>query len=526
MESHALTQQDGSLLAVRMHWQASSEGGASPGQKTAVHVGQLSAIYAPGLLTELRAYFSQAWGSQDQAQTASNAAHVETQEEALSSRSAGGIGRVSGMTAGARSTDSTEASLGYALNDAPSQSGVREEGTAPLVESRMLPPAWLTGGVALSASVLSLQLGVLSSPGARAEAILVSVERCTVHLGTYRPSARPGSLLAQLLSLHKQALPGEGLRVALSGIQLCVATCWLHAASQAGDPEAVLAAAGAEAISEPMDFLALVSPTEAALASSSASENPETPSSWVASAAVSPVSMQLSGMQLAALLAAALGVQAEIRTGFSQPLKERMWTQSAQVDRQPAIWLTGAAFQMRGLWLMHSPAGAVQHAAKLGGWQSDGQPASICQAGTIAVALQSSEAQAGMAVTVREPMLAAGLDLQLSIPMVELSAGELPSPPAALQPEGAFPDVQAHHQQLRSGKASGSASANEPSMLFIHNIQIHLTSSSVQGDSDGSHVATTIDSASFGICPSQLATLVKTFPIIELTHILFVYAPL
>ena len=196
-----------------MHWQASSEAGAVPGQKIAVHVGQLSATYAPGLLTELRAYFSQTWGSQDQAQTTSYAAHAETQEEALSSRSAG-VGRVPGMTAGARSTDNTEASLRYAVKEAPSQSGISEEGSAQSVDSCILEPAWLTGGVALSASVLSLQLGGLSSPGARAEAFLVSVERCTVHLGTYRPSARPGSLLAQLLSLHKQALPGGGLRVA------------------------------------------------------------------------------------------------------------------------------------------------------------------------------------------------------------------------------------------------------------------------------------------------------------------------
>ena len=138
----------------------------------------------------------------------------------------------------------------------------------------------------------------------------------------------------------------------------------------------MLAAAGAEAILEPTDFLALVSPAAAALASLNASETQETTSSWVASATVSPVSMQLSGVQLAALLAAALGVQAEIKTGSSQPLKERMWTQSAHVNGQPATWLTGAAFQMNRLWLMHSPAGAVQHAAKLGGWQSDGSSGS------------------------------------------------------------------------------------------------------------------------------------------------------
>lgn len=510
VESPALTQQDGSLLAARMHWQAGSEGGAAPGQKVAVHVGQLSAIYAPGLLSELRAYSSQAWDFQDQAQTSSNAAHMETQEEALSSRPARSIGRVLAMEAGARSTDSTEALLGYVENKAPSQSGVSEEGLGPLLESRMLPSAWLTGGIALSASVLSLQLGVLSSPGALAEAFLVIIERCTMHVGAYRPSARPGSLLAQLLSLHKQAHPVAGLRVALSCIQLCVATRWLHAASRAGEPEAVLAGAGAEAFSEPIDFLALVTPTAAAPASLSGSENQETPSSWVASAAFSPVSMQLSGLQLTALLAAALAVQAEIRTGFSQPLNEHLWTQPAQADRQPATWLTGAALSMTGLWLMHSPAGAVQHASKLGDWQSDSQPASICQAGTVAVSLQSSEARAGIAFTVQEPMLAASPDLHLSIPIVELLAGELPLPTAAPQSKGASSDVPALHQQLCSGEASGSASENEPSMLYINNIQIHVTSSSVQGDRGGSHIAMTTDSASFGICPSQLATLVKT----------------
>lgn len=306
VESPALTQQDGTLLAMRVHWQAGSEGGAGPGQKIAVNVGQLVAAYAPGLLTELRIYLSKAWSFQDPTQTASSAAHAEDdpQQKELPNRSAGSMSRVQTVIAGARSTDSTEASLRHDEGEESLQS---EKSKNQLLETRTLPPAWLTGGIVLSASMLSLQLGVLSSPGIQAEAFVVSIQRCSMHLGPYKPSARPGSLLGELFSLHKQPLPGTGLRMVLSGLQLSVVTRWLHAASRAGEAEAVLMAAGAEAVSEPIDLLALVTPIAAAVAADSESERQDASDSWVASAAVSPVSMQVSEMQLAAVIAAAQG---------------------------------------------------------------------------------------------------------------------------------------------------------------------------------------------------------------------------
>ena len=491
---------------MRMHWQAGSEGETAPGQKVAVHVGQLFVCYAPGLLSQLAAYFSPASSSQDPKKTASVAARAHDHPEANTppSMPVSSMSRVQTPAAGSAPTNSTEASLGHDEAKAPSQ---RDETMAPPSQSRMLPPSWLTGGIALSASVLSLQLGALSSPGTQAAAFLVVVERCSMHLGPYKPSARPGSLLGKLFSLHKQAPPGAGLRMALSGIRPCAATRWLPAASRAGDAEAVLRAAGAEAVSDPIDLLALVTPAAAALAADSGSGSPKDPDGWVLSAALSPVSMQLSGMQLAAASAAAQALQAEIWAGFSGPLQERMWTQHVQVDAQPATWLTGAAVIVRGLWLMHSPAGASQHAADPGRQHSDSQPGSICHAESIAVNVQSSVAHAGVSVTVRDPALAAGPDLQLRIPVVELSVEGLPSPPAAVQ-SGQCSQA-GDYQPPSSGKGGEPAPADKLPLLYIHNIQTHLSSISSPGDRDGLRISTTLESASFGMCSSQLAALVR-----------------
>lgn len=510
VESPALTQQDGTLLAMRVHWQAGSEGGAGPGQKIAVNVGQLVAAYAPGLLTELRIYLSKAWSFQDPTQTASSAAHAEDdpQQKELPNRSAGSMSRVQTVIAGARSTDSTEASLRHDEGEESLQS---EKSKNQLLETRTLPPAWLTGGIVLSASMLSLQLGVLSSPGIQAEAFVVSIQRCSMHLGPYKPSARPGSLLGELFSLHKQPLPGTGLRMVLSGLQLSVVTRWLHAASRAGEAEAVLMAAGAEAVSEPIDLLALVTPIAAAVAADSESERQDASDSWVASAAVSPVSMQVSEMQLAAVIAAAQGVQAEIRTSSTEPMQERLTTQLAQVDAKPATWLTGATLRMRGLWLMHSPGGAAQHAAKTDSWQSDSQLASICHAETIAVSLHSSAAQAGVSVIVREPTLAASPDLQLSIPIVELSVKEVPLQTAATESKGGHSDGNAQILQPPIVAAKLPAQADEQPILYIYNIQTQVTSSSVQGIRNGLQVVISLESASFGMCTPQLASLVRQF---------------
>ena len=510
VESPALTQQDGRLLAMRVHWQAGSEGGAGPGQKIAVHVGQLFAAYAPGLQTQLMTYLSEVWIIQDPTQTASSAAHAHdhAQQEAAPGSFVGSMSKVQTMTAGAGASDSTKASLGHDEGQGPSQS---DDSPTQLLASRASPPAWLTGGITLSASVLSLQLGVLSSPGTQAEAFLVSVERCSVHLGPYKPSARPGSLLGELFSLHKQPLPGAGLRVALSGIQLSLATRWQHAASRAGEADAALMAAGAVAVSEPIDLLALVTPVAAA--ADSESEKQEASDSWVVSAAVSPVSMRLSGTQLAAVVGAAQAAQAEFKSGLSEPVQEYSLPQPVQADMQPATWLTGAAVHMRGLWLMHSPGGAAQHAAKLDAWQSDSRPASICHAETIAVSMQSSAAQSGVSVTVRQPTLAASPDLQLSIPIVELSLEEVPLPPAASESEGGLPEGDAHTllQPTAVEMDVPAQAANEHPILYTDNVQIQMSSSSAQGDRTGLQIATTIESVSFGMCPSQLTSMVRPF---------------
>jgi len=513
VESPALTQQDGQPLAMRVHWQLGTDSDVAPGHKVAIHMGQLFASYAPGFLTEVQAYFSQVWASQDTTEPGCSVAptHDTLQGEGSSGQQESSSGATEGMTAEARLTGRAQATN----HQTSSRFSQTSEQPAQNAESNTAPPAWLTGGTALSASVLSLQLGILSSQGTQAEAFLLSVDRCSMHLGPFKPSARPGSLLAELFSLQKQALSGTGLRVALSGVQLCAATHWMHAASRAGEAEAVLMATGAEAVSGPLDLLALVSLTPAAGQPDNISERQEALDSWILSAALSPVSMQLSGLQLAAVSAAAQGVQAESRTGFSKPLQERVQPLPSREDTQRARWLTGAALHVKGLWLMYSPAGAAQHVSKLNEWQNRSQQASICQADIVMVSAQSAAAQACVSVSVRQPMLAANPGVQLNIPIVELSAERWPSLTAARHSDGAPPKTEKQDLQRSSGGTVSPAAADCLPLLYVHDIQTCLSSSSMPQHKGEMQLATTVDTASFGICPLQLELLVRPLHLIR-----------
>jgi len=514
VESPALAQQDGQPLAMRVHWQLGTDSDAAPGQKIAIHMGQLFASYAPGFLTELQAYLSQAWASQDPTETGFSLAptHDTLKGEGSSSHQESSRGATEGVTAEAKLTGRTQANPVPQKSSRFSQTSIQ---SAQNAESSMAPPAWLTDGTALSASVLSLQLGVLSSQGTQAEAFLLSIDRCSMHLGPFKPSARPGSLLAALFSLQKQALSGTGLRVALSGIQLCAATHWMHAASRAGEAEAVLMATGAEAVSEPLDLLALVSPTPAAGQLDNTSERQEALGSWISSATLSPVSMQLSGLQLAVVSAAAQGLHAEISTGFSEPLQERIQPLPSREDTQRARWLTGVALHVKGLWLMYSPAGATQHVSELNDWQSRSQQASICQADIVMVSAQSAAAQACVSVSVRQPMLAASPGVQLNIPIVELSAERWHSLAAACHSDGAPPKTEEQDLQRSSGGTVSPAAADCLPLLYVHDIQICLSSSSMPQHKGEMQLATTVKTASFGMCLSQLELLVRPLHLIR-----------
>ena len=383
-----------------------------------------------------------------------------------------------------------------------------EEQTAQGSESHLAPPAWLTGGIVLSASALSLQLALLSSQAARASALCVSIERCSVHLGPLKPAARPGSLLAQLFSVQKQALPRTGLRASLSGVQLSVAAQWRHAACRAGEAEAVLAAAEALPVSDPVDVLALVNTTAPTETAGETPESEQSLDSWVLSAAVSPVKFQLSGLQLAAAMAAAQGAQAEIARGFLHSQSP----EPPQIDHgreQQVTWLSGAAGRVTGLWLLHSPTGAAQLAAKLDNGPCDSQLASICSADTIELSARSAAGKARLSATVRELTLAAGPGMQLDVPVLEVGADSWPSSAAACQSEADTLSREAQPSDISHPQAAHASASLELPVLYLQDISVSTNTSSAMDDKVGATIAISLDAATFAMSPQQQALLVS-----------------
>ena len=457
VESPALTQQDGRPLALRMQWQAGSDHQTLADQKLAIHVGQLYAGYAPGLLIELRTYTRQAWCPQEPPQT------------------------------GSRAADASE----------PAQEKGQPD---PASKNHLAAPAWLTGGITLDASALSLQLVALSSQADSAQALAVSIDRCSLHLGALKPSARPGSLLAQLFSLQKQSLPSNGLRMALSGVQLWVASRWVHSANRAGQAEDVFKAAGAQAVSESFDILALSNPTAPAEASEAGSDDVIDAGSWVLLAAASHVSVQLSCLQLAAAIAAAQGVSGEMSRSFQQPLQQRLQPQAAGGSGQQAAWLTGVALRVSCLWLMHSPAGAAQLASKLGDWRKHSEAASICRADAIDVSANSATAQARLSISIKLPTLAVGPGVQLDIPLVELSTQHRPLEAAAAQSSANSQRAEAETRESSRSQSSALPAGEELPVLYMHSVQLCAT---------GANTAISLESATFGLSYGQVTLLVS-----------------
>lgn len=506
VESPALTQQDGQSLALRVHWQAAAEVRALAEQKIAVHLGQLYASYAPGLLTELRAYLIQAWSPQEPRMPGSSPPDAADTQRT-------GARFSSPALLDSRGADRT---AGYVLNEdvvgspfsTESGSGDQrgEEQTAQGSESHLSPPAWLAGGIALSASALSLQLALLSSQAAAASALCVSIERCSVHLGPLKPAARPGSLLAQLFSLQKQALPRIGLRASLSGVQLSVATQWRHAACRAGEAEAVLVAAEALPVSDPVDVLALVNTTPPRETAGETPESEQASGSWVLSAAVSPLNVQLSGLQLAAGMAAAQGAQAEIARSFLSQLPKPPKIDDGR--EQQVTWLSGAAVRVTGLWLLHSPLGAAQLAAKLGNRLCDSQLASISSAETIELSAQSTAGKACLSATIREPTLAAGPGMQLDIPVLEVGAHSWPPSAAACQSEADTLSREAQPTDSSHPQAAHASASPELPVLYLQDMAVSTNTSSAMDDDFGGTIAISLDAATFAMSSQQQALLV------------------
>ena len=506
-ESPALEQQNGDLLALRLQWQAAGE--APLQQRVAVHIGQLFAAHVPGLVSELHAFFAQAWTSQDSHQAASStaAASDAVQEEAGESRSQRTDHLDSGRDMASGSPDK-EASL---TQEQPPGIQAEEQQSGQGSEWHVAPPAWLTGGITVDVSVLSLQLAALSGPAALAQAAIVSIERCSVHLGSFKPSARPRSLLARLFSLQKQPLPGRGLRLALSGTQILVAEHWSHAASRAAEAEAVLEAAGAAAVSEPADIHALVTPVTAEEPSIKNMDEESAADSWVLSSVASLLKLDLSGLQLAALAAVVQALQAELTGRSPQVSMQHNESQAVNSQASHAAWLTSAALSVRGLWLLGSPAGAAQLASKVDSCHTGGrQPSSFCGAEAVEASVHSAAASACASVLARQPSVAINCSILCELPLVEV--GVQRQPPLTAEPSSTE-DVTAVHAELEGASRKNTYSKaihTQLPAMYIHSVDICSSSSSAAEDNTGSSVAFSLETASFGLSPAQVRLLVST----------------
>ena len=499
VESPALEQPNGSSLALRLQWQTGGEGPGPLEQRVAIHAGQLIAAHVPGLVSELQAFFAQAWASEDLYEAGSSAASTSdaVHEEAGFSRSQCNSHSESGRDMAPGSADK-QASL------------TQEQQLGQGSEWHVAPPAWLTGGITIDASVLSLQLAALSGPAAVAQAAIISIERCSMHLGSFKPSARPRSLLAQLFSLQRQPLPGRGLRVALSGTRILVAEHWPHAASRAAEAEAVLAAAGATVVSEPADVYALVTPVTAKQPSSAVMDEDSAADSWVLASVASPLKLELSGLQLAALASVAQAMQAELSGGSPQVSPQLSESQAVHSQASQAAWLTSAALSVRGLWLMGGPACAAQLASKMDSCRTGGsQPLSLCGAEAIEASVHSAAASTCTSVLVRQPTVAISRSIRCELPVVEVGIQRQPLPPAEPSCNEGGTATNSKPSGASWKDTPTKATRTELPVLYIHSTEICRSSSSTPDDNTGGAVVFSLEIATFGLSSAQVTLLVS-----------------
>ena len=508
VESPALEQPDGSVLALRMQWQAAREQAAPVEQRVAIHVGQLFAAHVPGLVSELHAFSAQAWSCQDLPQAASSMAGTSdaVHEAVGSSRSQSKDHTHSGQDIASGSADKGASLTQEELPRIQAQSQQSGQGS----EWHMVSPAWLTGGITIDASVLSLQLAALSGPAPPAQAAIVSIERCSMHLGSFKPSARPRSLLAQLFSLQKQPLPGRGLRLALSGTQILVAEQWSHAASRAADPVAALEAAGAAAVTEPADIHALLTPVTSKEPTSTGAAEESAADSWALSSVASPLKLEMSGLQLAALATVVQAVQADL-SGRSPQVPAQQGDPHAVPSQAPhAASLTSAALSVQGLWLTGSPAGGAQLEPKTSSCHTGGsQPSTFCGAEVIKASVHSAAASACTSVLVRQPNVAIGRSIRCEIPLVEV--GIQRQPPSIAEPSSKDKVIAVKADPTGASRKSTPSKAirTQLPVLYIHSIDICGSSSSAAEGKTGSALAFSLETASFGLSSSQVTLLVS-----------------
>lgn len=353
IEHSALQGSQGQNLACHVQWRP-QQGGVGEHQ-VSVHVGSITAVHVPGLITSLFTF----------AGLASPAAQ-----------------------------DISEPPLPKAFK-AQQASSVALPAEQASVESAS--PA-LRSGLSVSVSVLGIGIGALSSAEVDSHAGWLTCSKLSLHLGQIRARGRPGSLAAGLLSLQQGAPPQHGLRVSAVGVQLGLVPHW------SGITDAsTLWPAGVQEVSEPIEMQALLQGWAALQApvqpqhDQSAQVNqlprpcaqmqapqvgwpaapswqagirskPEQPasqrqqsayaassvkgSSRLITAASSAVHLNLTGLQLAMLASVAEAIASEISRRFRKPLPPQAISPGNLQDAGKEAWLSLVSIQTAPTYLM------------------------------------------------------------------------------------------------------------------------------------------------------------------------------
>lgn len=534
VESTALSDVQGNSLAFRFHWQLDSRPDAiHAAAPEAVHVasinvGQVSATYVPGLASGLLDFFS----------------------GVLPQRSSNpGLGPSS--MGSERSVHTGE---------------VAHKGSCAASGSARPPPPWLTGGAVVGCSVLSLQLAAVSEAAAAASAAVLCIRRCSVHLGSFKPAARAGSVTAELFAMQKPPVAGPGLRIAATGVQIGLSECWKPARSRRGWGAEELEASGVAWVSSPIEAQALVRAAEVQMhqpqgPSEHSTESPSpftaafqqppsqsagdlshlssgraTQQSCALALAVSPVQLWLTGGSLVALRAVVDGALAEFSRGFRGPFpKPGMPTSStSKALADDAAWLAELRADLSSIHFICSPAGVGSFAAAMSAMPA-GQPSrgwlevsSVTLAVAAGANLEHSCRAGGAEGTVTvlpalllralQPVVLLGPGMQLQLPAADVSIGGLPDARGA----HAAADTSRHGAEPPNsykphGLSSSACQPCGPPVAVIKDIRLQKGRGGVQlGDqsqsmtpeSEGA-VQLAVQDISFGASMQQLTMLVS-----------------
>ena len=357
IEHSALQDRQGQPLACHMVWKP--QHGASPEHQVSVHVGSVTAVHVPGLITSIVTFAGLAIHKPQSASEAAAAAAFKPK-----------------ATAG-------EGSLAKLLSDQAAADTTQPESSS---------------GLSLSLSVLGIGIGALSSSDPFSHAVWLTCSKLSAHLGQIRARGRPGSLVAGLLSMQNGPPPQHGLRVSAAGVQLGMIPLWSGVTDASK-----LWPAGVQEVTQPVEMQALLQGFEVLQAPAKQGQDaqadqpscestqsatsrlvwpaaptwqigqptkPEQPklppeqvtyipnsekaSMRLVTAASTAVSLKLTGIQLAMLASVAEAITAETSRRFRQPLPQQAISPSNCTDAGKQAWLGLTSIQTAPIYGMLS----------------------------------------------------------------------------------------------------------------------------------------------------------------------------